>query len=299
MERPDHYKDDITSRWPLPSAGIRFLVPQFLTELLSRHPLSQDLHPIAAGYYPCARNHRMQRRKHSNNLLIYCSEGRGHLQLEDQHWPVQAGDLIVLPAGRPHTYRADIDQPWSIYWVHYQGSLSPAYTEFLHASQPVLQIGPQPRLIAEFEALFALRQAGFVVDRYIYASCRLKAMLADLSIVIARRPATGARELDLDQVRELMQQHLETDLNLDQLSTAVNMSKYHFSRKFKALTGHSPIQHFIHLKMQYACQLLDRSDEPIKRIAAQLGYEDAYYFSRLFKRVLGVSPQHYREHRSA
>jgi len=71
------------------------------------------------------------------------------------------------------------------------------------------------------------------------------------------------------------------------------------ARRFKQLTGHTPIQHFIHLKMQHACRLLDTTHEPVKRIAAQVGYDDPHYFSRLFKRVLGVAPQQYRQHRVA
>jgi AraC-like DNA-binding protein len=51
--------------------------------------------------------------------------------------------------------------------------------------------------------------------------------------------------------------------------------------------------------MQHACRLLDTTAEPVKRIAAQVGYDDPHYFSRLFKRVLGVSPQRYRQHRLA
>jgi AraC-like DNA-binding protein len=51
--------------------------------------------------------------------------------------------------------------------------------------------------------------------------------------------------------------------------------------------------------MQHACQLLDTTHEPVKRIATRVGYDDAHYFSRLFKRVIGVSPQQYRLHRLA
>jgi AraC-like DNA-binding protein len=60
------------------------------------------------------------------------------------------------------------------------------------------------------------------------------------------------------------------------------------------LTGHSPIQHFLHLKIQHACLLLDTSENSIKQIAGEVGYNDAYYFSRLFKQVMGVSPSGYR-----
>jgi AraC-like DNA-binding protein len=299
--RPDPAADrattalDITSGWPLPSAGIRVLIPPSLTKLLSDHPLSQDLYPLAAGYYPRAAGHHMRRRRHTNNLLAYCAEGAGQLATDSGQWPVQAGDLLVLPAGMAHSYAAADDKPWSLYWVHYEGLLSDEYTRFLDAPQPLAAIGVQPRLIADFEALFALRGAGFAEREYVHAACQLKAMLTHAARLIKGR---GTR-IDLDQIQQLMHLRIDRELNLEDLARAASLSKFHFIRKFKQLTGHAPIQHFIHLKMQHACQLLDTTQEPVKRIANRVGYEDPHYFSRLFKRVIGVSPQQYRRHRLA
>lgn len=64
---------------------------------------------------------------------------------------------------------------------------------------------------------------------------------------------------------------------------------------FKERRGQSLMNYFIRLKVQKACQLLDQTRLPMVEIAAQLGYEDPYYFSRLFKKIQGCSPAHYRE----
>jgi AraC-like DNA-binding protein len=288
---------DITSGWPLSARGIRVLMPPSVTKLLSEHVLSRDLYPLAAGFYPQASGHRMRRSRHTNNLLAYCADGRGQLTTDAGQWPVTAGDLLVLPAGTAHSYAAAADQPWSLYWVHYEGTLSNEYTRFLNLSQPLAPIGIQSRLIADFEALFALRSAGFAEREYIHAACQLKAMLTNIARLIATR-GRGTR-IDLDRIQQLMHLRIDRELDLEDLAQVANLSKFHFIRKFKQLTGHAPIQHFIHLKMQHACQLLDTTQEPVKRIANRVGYEDPHYFSRLFKRVIGVSPQQYRLHRLA
>lgn len=289
---------DITSGWPLPGDGTRVLVPPSLTKLLSEHPLSEDLYPLAAGFYPQAAGHHMRRRRHTNNLLAYCADGGGRLGTDQGEWTVGAGDLLVLPAGLAHWYEAAPARPWSLYWVHYEGRLSADYTRYIDAPQPSVAIGPQPRLIAGFETLFTLRTAGFAEREYVHAACQLKAMLTQVARLIAGRGGRGTR-IDLDQIQQLMHLRIDRDLDLDDLARVANLSKFHFIRKFKQLTGHAPIQHFIHLKMQHACQLLDTSQEPVKRIANRVGYEDPHYFSRLFKRVIGVSPQQYRLHRPA
>lgn len=289
---------DITSGWPLPPSGIRIQIPQPLTKLLSEHPLSRDLYPLAVGFYPHAVGHSMRRRHHPDNLIAFCAGGIGTLHTDAGQWPVCAGDLMLLPAGTPHHYAADPGQPWSLYWVHYQGAMAADYTRFLCMPEPVMSVGLQPRLIADFEALFALRSAGG--ERvFVHAACQLKAMLTDCACLIATHSQIRGTRIDLEQIQQLMRRRIDRELDLDDLAQAANLSKFHFTRKFKQLTGHAPIQHFIHLKMQHACQLLDTTHEPVKRIATRVGYDDPHYFSRLFKRVIGVSPQQYRQHRVA
>jgi YesN/AraC family two-component response regulator len=63
----------------------------------------------------------------------------------------------------------------------------------------------------------------------------------------------------------------------------------------KMRPGYSPKDYFIHLKVQRACGLLSRSDKTIHEIAYEMRYSDPYYFSRLFKKVIGISPRRYRE----
>lgn len=288
--------DKITSLWPLPETGVRFLLPPFLQELLSAHPLSRDLYPLAFGYYPQAAGHEMRRRSHPTELLLYCTEGRGHLEIDGQQRPVQAGDIVMLPAGIAHAYAADADKPWSIYWVHYGGEQSAAYAEQLQAHRRIATTGLSPRIVAEFQSLINRRRAAFTVEAHVHSANRLKMLLSEMAEAISSE-TQGGKLLDLDHLLDVMRRNMDRPLDLDTLAAESNLSKYHFVRRFKMLTGHTPIQHFIHLKMQYACYLLDTLDAPLKTIASSVGYDDPYYFSRLFKQCIGMSPQYYRNER--
>jgi AraC-like DNA-binding protein len=54
------------------------------------------------------------------------------------------------------------------------------------------------------------------------------------------------------------------------------------------------MDYFIHLKIQNACKLLYLTDMTVREVSFELGYDDPYYFSRLFKKVMGISPMQYR-----
>ena len=239
----------------------------------------------------------MSRPRHDSHLLIYCSEGRGQLYTANHAYPVGPGDLLFLPAGMAHSYKADPEQPWTIYWVHYRGQLAEHYNQLFAGDSPLLSLGPQPRLVAEFEALYALRSAGYALPEFIHAACQLKQMLSLLGNLVVRHGGQPGQAIDLDYIQQLMHRNLDGKLDLASLAAECQLSKYHFARRFKQLTGHSPIQHFIHLKIEHACQLLDSSEDSVKQIAWKVGYQDPYYFSRLFKQVIGQSPRQYRTNR--
>ena len=95
-----------------------------------------------------------------------------------------------------------------------------------------------------------------------------------------------------------MRSHLHEKLDLDRLAGVVNLSKYHFVKRYREACGTTPINRFIQLKIERACHLLDTTDKEIKEVGFAVGYDDAYYFSRIFKKQLGISPSKYRSSRT-
>ena len=91
-----------------------------------------------------------------------------------------------------------------------------------------------------------------------------------------------------------MYRHLDRELTLAELSAAMGTSPSTLSAVFRQCTGHAPMDFFTRLKMKQACRMLRSGGEYVYEVARQLGYRDPYYFSRAFKKVMGVSPRSYQ-----
>ncbi|MBZ2189817.1 AraC family transcriptional regulator [Alcanivorax sp. JB21] len=317
-----------TSNWPLPDSGDRVLLPHDLTRALAKHDLSCGCYPQAFGYYPEARGHRMARARPEDHLVIYCVAGAGWLTLENDagesvRQSVAAGDLLLLPAGRAHTYGADNRQPWSLYWVHLGGIHVPALfarvTDIVTVQDSAetgsharisarvtpgdaasriaggYRVGLHERLVNDFQALLAIARGGYRLTAFLHAADLCRGLLSYAALLMERPPA-HQHTLDLAAVHHLMATQLDQRPSLADLASAAGQaSTYQFIRRYRALTGQTPMQAFLHRKIERACYLLEVSDLTVAEIARQLGYDDPYYFSRLFRKIARTSPARYRQ----
>jgi transcriptional regulator GlxA family with amidase domain len=102
------------------------------------------------------------------------------------------------------------------------------------------------------------------------------------------------RQDSVERVIEWMRTHVEQRAELPALAARAALSVPHFSVLFRRRTGYPPVDYFLRLKVRRACELLDTTTLRIEEIAASVGCADAFYFSRLFRRVMGKAPRDYR-----
>jgi transcriptional regulator GlxA family with amidase domain len=91
-----------------------------------------------------------------------------------------------------------------------------------------------------------------------------------------------------------MVEHLDEPLQVSTLAAQASVSPSHYFALFKRQTGTAPIDYFIRLRMNHARALLDSTCSSVKEVAAAMGYDDPFYFSRVFKSVHRIAPAEYR-----
>lgn len=90
-----------------------------------------------------------------------------------------------------------------------------------------------------------------------------------------------------------LEERFREQISLQNVCDEFDLSPSHFSHSFKKATGTSPMQYLTRIRIEEAIRLLQRGDMLIKDVAVSVGYEDALYFSRLFKLTTGYPPSHY------
>ena len=107
--------------------------------------------------------------------MIHCVEGEGWLKIGGQEHIVKADKMACIPAGAPHWYGADADNPWSAYWIHMTGRQAGEYFQFLGASveRPLLHLSDSREILAAFEETWALMKAVHTAANLILASIGL------------------------------------------------------------------------------------------------------------------------------
>lgn len=261
------------------------------------------LHITDIGFYPKASYHFRKRTKEeaSQYVLIYCTEGEGWFELNDQRQKVMANQVFILPKGKAHQYGCKSSKSWTIYWIHFDGRQAGFFAD---GFEKPLQVLPEKDSRIEerlrlFEEIFSTLKNGYSRSNLEFSSSTLMYFLGTLKYLSAYRASQSSEQVfqqrDVaDEAIHFMREHVRKRLELKDMAAYVGYSISHFSMLFQQKTGYSPLNYFLHLKIQEACHFLDFTEMKVNQISMLMGFEDPFYFSRIFTKTMGESPSDYR-----
>jgi AraC-like DNA-binding protein len=203
----------------------------------------------------------------------------------------------VIPANIPHVYAADETNPWSIYWFHLKGEAVDQFIQNFEMKNHLLYVPASQamRIIELFSQCYeTLLYKGYSLKHYLYVSQTIRYLLGMFTLLQSEPRQDEMKNMYVERAIQYMTEHLQSFITLDELAEHVGVSKPHFIHLFKQITGYSPIDYYLRLKIQRSCQYLDLTCHSIKEISTFIGIADPYYFSRVFRKVMGQSPSAYR-----
>lgn len=248
------------------------------------YPPHKDAHP--ESFMPVATGRVL-----NEYQVVYITKGRGAFQTMGLRLPVNAGSIMLLFPGIAHIYKPDYEIGWTEYWVGFKGPNADNLRDqgFISPERPLFEIGLRADIVAIFSRILELvrsQEPLFQIRASSAAICLVAEVLA--CDRIAAQPSQAERLVQRSKF--LMEERIYGEVDLAAICEALGVSASRLNELFKAYTAMTPYQYFISIKMQKAKELLSGGDISIKEVAFRLGFKDEYYFSRLFKSKIGVSP---------
>lgn len=282
---------------PVPSQhGVSLFIPDDVIVRESRNSFLKNLIITKIGYFGDSYGHFIRRYNINEYVLLYCISGKGWVEAGGVRREVVRGDLVLCEINRPHAYGADNQDPWCIHWAHFTGAGIPEIYRHLGLSEQsvTLSVGVKQELVTLLEEAYKVLMGGYSFSNLLFATTCLQGFFCHLVRERLGTGLQGTNGMDVDKVIDIMVVNIHENYTLEQLAAFTDMSKYHFARRFKETTGYPPMEYFNRLKIQKACELLDTSLLDIKDISEYLSFGNPFYFSEVFKRIVGLSPRHYR-----
>ncbi|MDF2921715.1 MAG: AraC family transcriptional regulator [Paenibacillaceae bacterium] len=255
--------------------------------------------------------------------LIIVAEGTVNFQVEDSSLTLSVGDSIILKPWERHGGWGNASSGGSFFWAQF--SCEPGLEEFALHRAPELTIVHAPR--TELRTVNTRYEDPVILPRLDRSTKRYKLLGLFQELVETMKEPVGyfrleatlllARMLHMMADDFLQRSHLdtsfpvsyitfrrlvdllnnghETQLDRKRLEAALDRKYEYLCQVFKKYAGSSINQYIHQLRIQRAKHLLHHTSLSVKEIASQIGYDDPFYFSRMFKRLEQVSPQQFRE----
>ncbi|WNS45227.1 AraC family transcriptional regulator [Paenibacillus sp. MMS20-IR301] len=265
-------------------------------------PDEQELSVLFSGEGRPHPGHKIGPSVHDYYLIHTVLEGGGQFQSGTFSARCRAGDTFVIFPGSLFSYQADQDTPWHYAWVALQGT---GIHELLAAvgitrNQPFLHEGNA----AELHTLYTRIRLSFQQSAYprlesLEASGWVRLLLhqfgrGNLNALpehLAAMPEIIDRQID--QAIRWISLQFHQQISIDHLASSLGYHRVHLSKAFKQRTGLSPKQFLLKMRMDKARELLE-GPLTIEQVASSVGFNDALYFSKQFRKATGMPPSEYR-----
>ncbi|TKG97371.1 AraC family transcriptional regulator [Puteibacter caeruleilacunae] len=273
-------------------------VPGIVKKKIINDPRISDLYITHIGIFPKALGQLRKRPLGcSQFILLYILDGEGWIEANGKRLILKANQLFIIPPKTICNYGSSVKNPWTNYWIHYTGKNADIYSP---PTNQIIKVSPSDDSRIEerinlFEEMMQNMQDYFKHEKVVYANVCLKHFLTSIKYLRVYRSGTMEQENDLiNKAVAYMKNNLSSNIRISDLAQLCDCSVSNIYKLFKNNLGNSPQDFFIHLKIERARKYLTQSNLKIKEIGLKLGYEDPYYFSRVFSKHVGMSPVNYR-----
>lgn len=256
--------------------------------------LDKELYVISCGYYDLVGSDVVCKRPKGRNdyHLIYVINGQSRVWIGETEHILNSGDIVFYNINDGQKYSHLSDYNTSVYWIHFCGSTAAELLNELGFSKSMII-----RADADISDLFdsIIKELTYKRKAYVKQS---RAYLTMLITVVSRCMESEEKSpyaSKFNYIISIMGDSEKYDMTVDDYAAICGLSKSRFIKNFTEYTGKTPISYKTGLIVKNAEWFLVNTLHTITEISEMLGFENASYFSMVFKKYTGVSPMRFRK----
>ncbi len=223
--------------------------------------------------------------------LLYMVRGNMKVWADGKEAAAEGGSVFIFPPKTHYTYTYDGKDTLDYLWVHFTGSFAKELLNECGISElPYFGVAADSgRISNRFRRMFEAFEIKPPLFERRAAVC-LEEIILELSQSTDKLSTASPLETSMRYIHSAYSEKIA----VPQLAAMENLSNSRYIALFNRHLGMSPTAYIIKLRMNTACELLCSTDMSIKQVGILVGYPDSHFFSKLFKKYIGLSPNEYR-----
>ena len=247
---------------------------------------------------------------HKEVELLYVVSGRCTLRINHRLYEIQKGDFIFIPANQVHMAVGDQVHAFQFIAVVFHPDLIASFGNdvvqqnviepMVHWKFNVSPVFHQDSLLSD--SLYKILQTWQTREQgyELHIKTQLFVIFDHIYELISKYGNMESNPVDykVTEIKEIIsyiQKNYKNDISLLTIASSFSMSKGHFCRFFKEMTGMTFIEYVNYYRINESCELLKKTDFPIRIVAEMTGYRNVSYFNRTFQKYIHMNPQEYRK----
>jgi AraC-like DNA-binding protein/mannose-6-phosphate isomerase-like protein (cupin superfamily) len=281
--------------------GIKNIDEPMRLEVYDVHSTNLDIDLIHCGYEDCVPDFICKPHIRPWHLIHYIMKGRGFFEMDGKKYSLKKGDIFTIYPGHVVTYYApDPEDPWSFCWFGFAGKKVDKYL----ASIGVTINNPVIGILPEYDITKLVKMCTHYLNEN---NVKLKTKILGYLYSIFANFEESQHKKNVKLVpNKVLNEHVLKALffiensYMDRVSAKdvvkyVGIERTHLWRLFHRYSNTSIRRYIINYRIEKAIQLMKTTEYKLSAICEYVGMVDQYYFSRIFKKVMGVSPARYRD----
>ena len=261
---------------------------------------SSLLHLQEVGSLTAIKSHTSKREKLQSYLCFMVEDGEGELVCEGKRYDLKAGDVVFIDCRRAYSHSTGLNpntELWSLRWCHFYGPSMPAiYAKYCErGGLPVICGADVSQYTAILTDIYTLASSSDYIR-----DMRINGKLNDLLTLLMesswhREAHTNApKKMEVSSVKSFLDEHYKEKLSLESVASHFFIDKHYLARLFKEQYGVTLVTYLQQVRITHAKRMLRFTDKSIEEIGLECGIGELNYFSRVFKKLEGVSPSEFR-----